>query len=265
MSDFVLTDKRVRTSIGGWRNTNVNGVPIEIDDASDTVKTLEHLGRTGPDAETLQALLQLINGEASAEKSTGRSAEAASRASNLPKNGQALLEVPSFFTVADVIRTPSAAPDEGGVYAWWFDELPNVPLEGAWENYGFRLAYVGIASSRPGSRRTLRQRLRNHCTGPIATSTLRRSLAAVLTELLDLHPFVGLNKKVKISDAEEVRLSTWLSQHGRVTWVTDPTPWVYEAELLKDGPQLALNISGNCHEFTSKLRALRRRLKAPIC
>jgi hypothetical protein len=266
MNDLVMTDRRVRTSISGWSNTDVGGAPIKIDDVSDAIKRLEHLERTGPDATTLQELLQLINGEASAEDSAGQLAEAATRANQSPKNRPPHFEVPStFFTVTDVIRTPSAAPDEGGVYAWWFDELPNVPTEGAREQDGFRLAYVGIASARPGSRRTLRRRLRNHCNGPIATSTLRRSLAAVLIHTLDLHPSVAPNNKVKIPDDEEARLSDWLSKHGRVAWTVNSEPWVYEAELLKNGPQLALNIAGNCHEFTSKLRALRRQLKAPIC
>jgi hypothetical protein len=170
-------------------------------------------------------------------------------------------QIPStLFTVDDVIGKPSAAPDEAGIYAWWFDELPNVPLTGALEQNGFRLAYVGIASYRPGSRRTLRQRLRNHCSGPIATSTLRRSLAAVLIDQLNLHPCRMQGQKTRLADGEEARLTEWLAAHGRVSWIASATPWLLEDELLLNGPSLALNIRGNAHPFVRELRSLRQKL-----
>jgi hypothetical protein len=168
-------------------------------------------------------------------------------------------EVPSkLFTVQDVIKMPSAAPDQAGLYAWWFDHLPGVPLEGAWERDRFRLAYVGIASYRPESRRTLRQRLRNHCNGPIATSTLRRTLAAILIDQLALHPFIAESGKLRLPDEEETRLTNWIALHGRVAWIADETPWTHEEELIKHGPPLALNIRGNDHAFTKDLSGMRR-------
>jgi len=158
------------------------------------------------------------------------------------------------------LAKPGVAPDEAGLYAWWFDELPNVPLAGALEQNGFRLAYVGIASSRPGSKRTLQQRLRNHCAGPIATSTLRRSLAAILMNELDLHPRRLPGQKTRLDEGEEHRLSEWLAAHGRVAWIADETPWLLEAELLQNGPALALNIRGNTHPFVRELLTLRLQL-----
>jgi hypothetical protein len=128
-----------------------------------------------------------------------------------------------------------------------------VPLAGALEQDGYRLAYVGIASYRPGSRRTLHQRLRNHCNGPIATSTLRRSLAAILIGELDLHPSREAGQKVKLPNDEETHLSNWLAKHGRVAWIADAAPWAHETGLLENGPPLALNILGNTHEFVSTL------------
>jgi hypothetical protein len=208
-------------------------------------------------------VLKLINSQEGSKEAEARTpTEAGIGPNNLIQDRQTTtVKVPSaLFTVADIIKTPSAAPNEAGLYAWWFDELPKVPLDAAWEQEGFRLAYVGIASSRPGSRRTLRQRLRNHCSGPIATSTLRRSLAAVLIDLLELHPSSGPGKKVKLPAEEESRLSDWLAVHGRVAWITHAEPWVSEPELLKSGPPLALNIRGNNHEFLEKLLALRKQL-----
>jgi hypothetical protein len=245
--------ERIRRSIGGWKNKDLNGAPLLSKCLSERIRELVTCDTTDPDDVTLGELLALINGGAA---STGRQ-ELGSETT-----GETLsFQVPStLFTVGDVIKKPSAAPDEAGIYAWWFDELPNVPLDGALEQDGFRLAYVGIASYRPGSRRTLRQRLRNHCNGPIASSTLRRSLAGVLIDELGLHPRRGSSKKVQLPEEEEARLSSWLSNHGRVAWIINSTPWLDEARFLRDGPPLVLNIQGNTHEFAAKLRALRRQL-----
>lgn len=119
------------------------------------------------------------------------------------------------------------------------------------------MAYVGIASHRPGSRRTLRQRLRNHCAGPIATSTLRRSLAAILRNELNLNPSLGSGDKIRLPKIDEKRLTDWLKGHGRVAWICNATPWVQEDALLRQGPRLALNIRGNTHEFVPELVARR--------
>jgi hypothetical protein len=91
----------------------------------------------------------------------------------------------------------------------------------------------------------------------INTATISRRSADRAAEL---HPFVGPNKKVKLPDDEEVRLSDWLSRHGRVAWLADPTPWIYEAGLLKSGSPLALNIKGNDHDYVQELILLRKRL-----
>jgi hypothetical protein len=253
MNEFVLTGERIRKSIDGWRNTDINGAPLTLHGLSDRIKGFATHGPMDPDSATLCELLQLVNGNAAPAMVKERRSPGTGKTSSF--------QVPStLFTVGDIIKKPSAAPDEAGIYAWWFDELPNVPLVGALEQDGFRLAYVGIASYRPGSRRTLRQRLRNHCNGPIATSTLRRSLAAVLLDELALHPHHGAGKKVRLPEEEEARLSHWLSNHGRVAWIINPAPWLEEAELPRAGPPLVLNIQGNTHEFARKLRALRGQL-----
>jgi hypothetical protein len=261
-NDFVLTGERVRISIGGWRKTDIHGEPLRLNALDSRIMRLATIVHAEPNAETLQALVRLINGtETQANVEAGSNSETGADGS--VEHQAVIVQVPSkLFTVGDVVNKPSAAPDQAGIYAWWFDELPNVPLEGSWEKGGFRLAYVGIASYRPGSRRTLRQRLYNHCKGPIATSTLRRSLAAILIDELDLHPFVGNGHKIRLADGEEARLSAWLAAHGRVAWIADATPWVYETELLKKGPPLVLNIRGNNHAFVEKLLALRQQLSS---
>lgn len=252
--DFALTGERVRIPIGGWRKTDVRGKPLKLERLSSRILRLATI-ETDPDPGTLRELLQLVSGTKAEVPDATCDANQAHEA----EKGR-LVEVPwTLFTLSEVLNKPSAAPDEPGIYAWWFDELPNVPLEGALEQCGFRLAYIGIAAYREGSRRTLRQRLRNHCKGPIATSTLRRSLAAILIDKLDLHPFVEAGK-IRLSHTEETRLSGWLASNGRVAWITNDTPWVYETELLKNGPPLALNIKGNDHIFVKKLLSLRKSL-----
>jgi hypothetical protein len=202
--------------------------------------------RDGPLDGFLPELLAVINGGRSQQHSETQEVSQ--------------IEVPSvLFRVRDVMARPSAAPNESGIYSWWFDDLPGVPLDKSAEQMGFKLAYVGIASHKPASRRTLRHRLRNHCRGPIATSTLRRSLAAVLSEYLDLHPYRE-GKKVRLPAQEEERLSTWLEDHGRVAWLASSMPWVWEQRLLKSGLAPPLNIQGNGHEFAKELSALRRQL-----
>jgi GIY-YIG catalytic domain-containing protein len=250
--------ERIRRSIGGWRNTDVSGAPLLSETLSERIRGLATRGPTDPDEATLAELLEVINSGAAPAGRPELGSETTGKTHSF--------QVPSaLFTVGDVVKKPSAAPDEAGIYAWWFDELPNIPLDGALEQDGFRLAYVGIASYRPGSRRTLRQRLRNHCKGPIASSTLRRSLAGVLIDELGLHPRRGPSKKIQLPEEEEARLSHWLSNHGRVAWVINRTPWLDEARLLSDGPPLVLNIQGNAHEFIPKLRALRKRLSSFPC
>jgi hypothetical protein len=254
-NDLVLTNERIRKSVDGWRNSDIWGMPINIDGVSDTIRKLAVLGPTDPASETLCNLLQLINGRAaSTQKVVGRPAQV--------RNEQtSFIQVPSkLFTVADVIKRPSAAPNEAGLYAWWFDDLPNVPLEGAREQEGFRLAYIGIASAREGSPRTLKMRLSNHCNGPIATSTLRRSLAALLMAELNLQPIRSPGQKTWLAEAGEFRLTEWLAKHARITWTASATPWLLEEDLLRNGPPLALNIVGNKHAFVPELRVLRRQL-----
>jgi hypothetical protein len=170
-----------------------------------------------------------------------------------------------LFSVAEAKARPNSIPAQAGVYGWWFDEtLPRAPREGLRQKGAFALAYIGIAQSGPQSRRTLRQRIANHCRGPIATSTLRRSLTAILEDALDLHPERRDNGKVYLRGGEEERLTEWMSQHARVAWVAHSAPWKLESAILKSGLALPLNIQGNAHAFATALKKLRVDLGRPI-
>jgi hypothetical protein len=102
-------------------------------------------------------------------------------AHTLSREAETFLEQAQFVTADAIREKPAIVPAEAGVYGWWFDQALGSLSEGSHVRNGLHLLYVGIAPSAPPKDgvkpRTLRDRLLNHCRGPIATSTLRRTLA----------------------------------------------------------------------------------------
>lgn len=87
-----------------------------------------------------------------------------------------------------------------------------MPRGGTHSLDGYCLLYVGITPVRalkPETRkpRTLRDRLRDHCCGPIATSTLRRRLACLLQDRLGFEISRSQAGKLVMRDADERVLS----------------------------------------------------------
>jgi hypothetical protein len=85
---------------------------------------------------------------------------------------EALLDPASVLTRAEVLTRPCPAPAVSGVYGWHFDEAPpHVPTQGCHETAAGVLLYVGSSpkappkDGRPGSRQTLRSRIRYHFRG----------------------------------------------------------------------------------------------------
>lgn len=103
-----------------------------------------------------------------------------------------LLAPKELFRADALGADPRLVPSVPGIYGWWFREvLPGVPTDDSLTRDGLRLLYVGIAPQGPRgleSRkvRTLRDRLKNHTRGPIAESTLRRTLTSLLGGKLGL-------------------------------------------------------------------------------
>ncbi|WP_448812135.1 GIY-YIG nuclease family protein [Agromyces bauzanensis] len=113
-----------------------------------------------------------------------------------------------------------------GVYAWWGSlQYPagfpavdaTLPL------------YVGIAA-----RQTLGERARRNHLGSTRKSGLRRSLAAMLADELDLREAVVARPKGKflLDAAAEARLTDWMGSHLQVTWVTAPDPEEWERAII---------------------------------
>lgn len=185
---------------------------------------------------------------------------------SLSSEAARLLSPPQFYTPGQILDDPRIVPDVPGVYGWWLDgALPCVPMSESIELDGRRLLYVGIARSRAATperpaRRTLRDRLKNHCRGPIATSTFRYTLSALLAYQLRFTP-TSEGRKLRIPIDQEMSLTAWMSEHAVVAWVEHTSPWELEELLISSGPRLPLNIMGSRDTFTPTLSRLRRELR----
>jgi hypothetical protein len=140
-----------------------------------------------------------------------------------------------------------------------------VPIDDAAVHDGRRLLYVGIAPRKPSaagsiSGRTLRHRLLTHCRGPIASSTLRRTLAVLLKGELDLRITTTDAGKLKMSPDHEGRLTQWMEENTRVAWRVSAAPWELEDHLIRTA-RLPLNIRGSTGPFAKVLSDMRSRAR----
>ncbi len=185
---------------------------------------------------------------------------------SLSSVAQPLLHPSRFYRVSEINAMPALVPRLAGVYAWWFSKVPDgVPHEGIIQRDNLLLLYVGIAPRRPSavgsvSKRTLRNRLLNHCRGPIGSSTLRRTLVAILGAELRLSPIRRSNGKPSMSSEDESILSRWMDDHARVNWIANNEPWEIENYLISEGARLPLNIRGSSDPFAAQLSQLRSQL-----
>lgn len=175
-----------------------------------------------------------------------------------------LLAPARLFTRTDVLARPSAVPAAAGVYAWYFDEVPDqVPVDGCRSAHGHTLLYVGISPKRPSadglklSRQTLRTRVRYHYRGNAYGSTLRLTLGSLLAAELGIQlRLVGSGTRLTFSSGEAT-LSDWMDRHAKVCWLETPTPWLLEHELIQN-VSLPLNLDQNRHSsFWQDLSAIR--------
>lgn len=162
----------------------------------------------------------------------------------------------------DVARGPAAsggAPSEPGLYAWWAPAGAITGISGPPHTSApVALLYVGIAPSRASSWATLRSRLLgNHAGGNTGASTLRRSLAALLTETEGYR--VRWTSRTVLLPEDEARLTDWMRNNLALTWAAHPRPWEVETAVIA---QLAppLNQAGNkAHPSYQLVRAARKR------
>ena len=150
-------------------------------------------------------------------------------------------------------------PAEPGLYAWWAAAraLPGVAGP-AHPSSGVQLLYVGIAPSRSTSRSRPRSRvLGDHAGGSTGSSTLRRSVAAMLSEREQYR--TRRTSRTVLVPEDELRLSAWMRDRLSLTWAVHPEPWSVERWVIEQlGP--ALNQAENtAHPSHAAVRAARAR------
>jgi hypothetical protein len=154
----------------------------------------------------------------------------------------------------------SGVPAERGLYAWWAapGALPGIegPRHGEYE-----LLYVGIAPNRPSSHATLRSRLvRDHIRGGTGNSTLRRALAALLSEQEGWRN--RWTTRAVLVEEDEARLSAWMEQRLRVTWARHDEPWTVERAVIERMTPPLNQADNQGHPLYEHVRAARARWRA---
>jgi hypothetical protein len=177
---------------------------------------------------------------------------------------------------AEVLGRPCPVPDAGGVYGWWFRQVPSaVDASRCAVRDGLTLLYVGIspkeapARGDQASRSTLRSRITTHYAGNAEGSTLRRTLGCLLENELGIElRRVGSGQRYTFVEGEQ-RLSAWMADNAFVALVPCERPWEVERELI-GSIDLPLNLDENRHHpfhpGLSAIRsaALRRARELPI-
>jgi hypothetical protein len=144
-----------------------------------------------------------------------------------------LLSRPVPIAEAAELPTAGGVPAVPGLYVWWgqADAIPGIA--GPTHPEGdVQLLYVGIARSGPASKSTLRSRVvGNHIRGTTGQSTLRRSLAALLSER-EAWRSRWTTRPVLVPE-DEARLSEWMADALRLTWAPHAAPWTVEAAVIE--------------------------------
>ena len=159
-----------------------------------------------------------------------------------------------LYSPAEILARPCPIPARPGVYGWFFREIPpGINAAGTCERDGSRLLYVGIsprrpaANGRPPSTQTLRTRIRYHCRGNAAGSTLRLTVGCLLAERLGIElRRVGSGNRETFTATGETILSDWIARNMRVSFIEDNEPWVAEPAII-GSLDLPLNIEHNSH------------------
>jgi len=180
-----------------------------------------------------------------------------------------------LYCRGEVMSRPNPVPKRSGVYAWYFKEPPpGIDTRHCHTSDGKTLLYIGIAPRPPyadgrNSRQTLSKRLRTHCGGNAAGSTLRQTLGCLLGEKLSIAlRRVGSGGRYTFTNPGECTLDDWMAENAYVTWLEDDSPWEIEGMLLKSNLTLPLNISGIPRDdlcmYLSKVRSLARERAAAL-
>nr|WP_285613360.1 hypothetical protein [Actinokineospora globicatena] len=132
----------------------------------------------------------------------------------------------------------------------------------------WKVLYVGIApkpvprNGARASRRTIRDRVKEHLRGNAEGSTLRLTLGCLLADQLGLElRRVGSGNRLTFVHGEQV-LNDWLDAHARVSYLAVDSPRDVERVVI-EREYLPLNLSDNRHNpFFEELTRIRKDAKA---
>ena len=150
-------------------------------------------------------------------------------------------------------------PSEPGLYAWWAPAgvVPGI-VGPAHPDAELELLYVGLARSGGTARSTLRSRVvGNHIRGTTGQSTLRRSLAALLSEQQGWQS--RWTTRPVLVNADELRLSEWMGERLRLSWAVHPEPWTVEAAVIAELEPPLNQADNSAHPLYEYVRDARRR------
>ena len=176
---------------------------------------------------------------------------------------ESLINPTQLYSRSEVLSKPCPVPEENGLYAWFFKEIPSIiPTNQCVVKDDFTLLYVGISPGRKSSQENLQKRIRYHYTGNAFGSTLRQTLGVLLTDQSG-YPLmrVGSGGRMTFTHPGECWLDNWMENNAFVCWVTHPEPWEVEAGIIRN-ISLPLNIQDNKHHpFSKTLSDLRKEAK----
>lgn len=166
----------------------------------------------------------------------------------------------ALLSVIPVDPREALAATKSGVYAWWdaagvLDRFR--PAECPEFDWRFPV-YVGKAQ------RSIGARFEKMHLAETRQSSLRRSLAGLLYQELDLLPGVTAvgDGKMVVAPAEEERLTWWMLQNLTVTWVQlGHAPGPIEKEVICNLSPLLNDL----HAMNSPYRVSVRRARAMLC
>jgi hypothetical protein len=178
-----------------------------------------------------------------------------------------LLNPDRLWSRQELLSGVCPIPKEPGIYAWYFRNIPGVPIDGCVAHGEMALLYTGIApkappaNSRAASTQKLFHRIRYHFQGNAEGSTLRLTLGCLLSQQLSISlRRVGSGGRLTFGAGENL-LSEWMAANAWVTWIVNSQPWILEHELIHV-ISLPLNLAMNrAHPFHKTLSAIRREAK----
>lgn len=159
----------------------------------------------------------------------------------------------------DLAQARVQLPAAPGLYAWWgrFGAVPGIsgPRH---PSADLQLLYVGIAPNGAASQATLRSRVGgDHIRGTTGSSTLRRSLAALLSDQQGWRS--RWTTRPVLVNADELRLSEWMAEKLRLTWAEHPEPWTVEAAVIAELEPPLNQADNSAHPLYAHVREARRR------